>query len=176
MHSALCELCSVFVLRALFFYCNLCFCALLMTVFVCRMATDETGVTSLIGVATDPVVLKRNSDDVGWEYGVLVDPQNKEKVWCLLCGHLSSGGIYRLKQHVGHVGSVVAKCKKTTSEAKEKCKKSLEEATRKRKEKIACDLNLREVNVSRVGEEDEITYVASGVGSSETHRLGPIDK
>jgi hypothetical protein len=95
----------------------------------------------------------------------------------LLCGHLSSGGIYRLKQHVGHVGSVVAKRKKTTSEAKEKCKKSLEEAIRKRKEKIACDLNLREeVNVSRVGEEDEITYVASGVGSSEPHRLGPIDK
>ena len=29
-------------------------------------------------------VLKRNSDDVGWEYGVLVDPNNKDKVKCIL--------------------------------------------------------------------------------------------
>lgn len=25
-------------------------------------------------------VLKRNSDDVGWEYGVLVNPNNKDQV------------------------------------------------------------------------------------------------
>jgi hypothetical protein len=125
----------------------------------------------LAAAPTDPVVLKRNSDDVGWEYEVLVDRLNKEKVRCLLCGHCSSRGIYRLKQHVGHVGSVVAKCKKTTPEAKDKCKKSLEEATRKRKEKTARDLNLREeVNVSRVGEEDEVTCV----GSSEPHKLGTL--
>jgi hypothetical protein len=57
--------------------------------------------------------------------------------------------MYRLKQHLGHVGSAVARCKITTPEAKDKCKKSLEEATRKRKEKTAHDLNLREeVNIS----------------------------
>jgi hypothetical protein len=142
------------------------------------MTTDQSGVTSLTAAVTtyEPVILKRNSDDVGWEYGVLVDPLSKEKVRCLLCGHVSSGGIYRLKQHVGHVGSVVAKCKQTTPEAKDKCKKSLEEATRKRKEKTIHELNLREVNVSKVGEEDEVTCIASGVGSSEPHRLGPIDK
>jgi hypothetical protein len=99
----------------------------------------------------------------------------------LICGHCSSGGIYHLKRHAGHVGSAVAKCKKTTPEAKGKCKKSLEEATRKRKEKTTCDLNMREeVNVFRVGEEDEVTCVgsgvASGVGSSKPHKLGPIDK
>jgi hypothetical protein len=44
---------------------------------VCRMATNESGVTSLTAAATTvPTVLKRNSDDVGWEYGVLVDPLN----------------------------------------------------------------------------------------------------
>jgi hypothetical protein len=68
------------------------------------IATDESGVTSLTTAATAPVILKRNSDDVGWEYGVLVDPLNKEKVQCFLRGHCSSRGIYRLKQHVGHVG------------------------------------------------------------------------
>jgi hypothetical protein len=46
--------------------------------FICRMATGESDVTSLTAAATDPVVLKRNSDDVGWEYEVLVDPLNKE--------------------------------------------------------------------------------------------------
>jgi hypothetical protein len=143
--------------------------------FICRMATGESRMTSLTASPTDLVVLKRNSDDVGWEYGVLVDPLDKEKVRCLLCGHCSPGGIYHLKQHVGHVGSVVARCKKTTPEAKNKCKKLLE-ATRKRKEKIARDLNLREeVNVSRVGEEDEVTCVGCGVGRSEPHKLGLID-
>jgi hypothetical protein len=145
--------------------------------FICRMATGQSGVTVLTVAATDPVVLKRNLDDVGWEYGILVDPLNKEKARCLLCGHCSSGGIYHLKQHVGHAGGDVAKCKKTTPEAKDKCKKSLEEATRKRKEKTAHDLNLREeVNVSRIGEGDEVTCLGSGVGSSEPHKLGPIDK
>jgi hypothetical protein len=39
------------------------------------------------------------------------------------------------------------------------------------------DLNLREeINISKVGEEDEVTCVESGVGSSEPHKLGPIDK
>jgi hypothetical protein len=28
--------------------------------------------------------LRRNSDDVGWEYGVLVDINNKDKVKCIL--------------------------------------------------------------------------------------------
>jgi hypothetical protein len=108
---------------------------------------------------------------------VLFDPQNKEKVQCLLCGHCNSGGVYRLKQHVGHVESVVAKCNKTTPEAKDKCKKSLEEATWKRKENTAHDLNLREeVNVTKVGDEDEVTCVESGVERSESHKLGPLDK
>jgi hypothetical protein len=46
------------------------------------MATNESGVTSLTAAATEPepVILKRNSDDVGRQYGVLVDPLNKEKV------------------------------------------------------------------------------------------------
>jgi len=30
-------------------------------------------------------LLKRNSDDVGWKYGFLVDPNNKDKVKCKFC-------------------------------------------------------------------------------------------
>jgi hypothetical protein len=56
------------------------FSVLILEVIVCGMVTDESGLTSLTTVATMPVFLKRNSNDVGW---VLVDPLNKEKVRCL---------------------------------------------------------------------------------------------
>jgi hypothetical protein len=59
-------------------------------------------------------VLRRNSDDVGWEYRVLVDPTNKDKAKCKLCNKVMQGGIYWLKQHVAHEGKNVAKCKATT--------------------------------------------------------------
>jgi hypothetical protein len=45
--------------------------------------------------------LKRGSGDVGWEYGQLIDPTNLDKVKCKLCDKVLSGGIYRLKQHIG---------------------------------------------------------------------------
>ena len=120
-------------------------------------------------------VLRRNSDDVGWEYGVLVDANNKDKVKCKFCDRVFQGGIYRLKQHVAHEGKNVRKCRDNTDEAKANCKKSLDEAKRKREEKTIRELELREeVNISRVGggEEEEVTCV----GSSEPHKLGPMDK
>ena len=89
------------------------------------------------GASTEAVnLLKRNSDDVGWEYGVLVDANNKDKVRCNLCNKEMRGGIYRLKQHLAHEGKNVTKCPARTqqaSEAKAKCKKALEDAKRKRR-------------------------------------------
>ena len=35
--------------------------------------------------------LKRNSDDVGWEYDVLVDANNKDKVKCKFCNKVMQG-------------------------------------------------------------------------------------
>ncbi|KAM0894150.1 hypothetical protein ACQ4PT_024652 [Festuca glaucescens] len=117
-------------------------------------------------------VLKRKSDDVGWEYGSLIDPSNLDKVKCKFCNHVSTGGIYRLKQHVAHVSNVVAKCKKSSQEAKDRCKKSLEEASKKRREKTIRELELRDsVNISRVGDEE-----VNVAGRSEPHKLGPLDK
>ncbi|KAG2562375.1 hypothetical protein PVAP13_8KG260701 [Panicum virgatum] len=83
-------------------------------------------------------LLKRNSDDVGWEYGVLVDANNKDKVKCKFCDKEMRGGIYRLKEHLAHVGKNVKKCTSATPqalEAKEKCKKAIEAAKRKMEEK-----------------------------------------
>jgi hypothetical protein len=78
--------------------------------------------------------LKRKSDDVGWEYGSLVDPSKLDKVKCMFCNHVSTGGVYRLKQHVAHVGADVVKCKNSSQEPKDRCKNSLEEASNKRRE------------------------------------------
>jgi hypothetical protein len=124
-------------------------------------------------------VLRRNSDDVGWEYGALVDINNKDKVKCILCDKQMCGGVYRLKQHIAQEGKNEKKCKdmKTTKEklleAQEKCKKALDEAKRKREEKTVRELELIEVvHVSRVGGSEEVTCV----GSSEPHKLGPMDK
>ena len=69
--------------------------------------TNETNVTAVENL------LKRNSDDVGWEYGVLIDAPNKDKVKCKFCGHQSTGGVYRLKQHVANVGK---KCEEMQGE------------------------------------------------------------
>ena len=104
-------------------------------------------------------LLKRNSDDVGWEYGVLVDASNKDKVKCKLCDKEMRGGIHRLKEHLAHEGKNVKKCIARTPlamEAKEKCKKALADAKRKREEKTVRELEIREeVHVSRVGTDSD---------------------
>ena len=39
-------------------------------------------------------LLKRKSNDIGWEFGQLIDPRNLDKVKCKLCGKTFSGGGY----------------------------------------------------------------------------------
>ncbi|XP_002444191.2 uncharacterized protein LOC8070998 [Sorghum bicolor] len=138
---------------------------------------SPTEAAQVEGANNEENMLKRNSDDIGWEYGVLVYPDNKDKVRCKFCKEMS-GGIHRLKEHVGHDGKNVKKYMVRTPEAleaKEKCKKALEEAKRKREEKTIRELELRqEVDVSRVGRSEEVTCIGSS--ASEPHKLGPIDK
>ncbi|XP_066351316.1 uncharacterized protein [Miscanthus floridulus] len=135
-----------------------------LALYLLSASISKNVVLQLVFTSPEEVnVLKRNSDDVGWEYGFLVDANNKDKVECKFCGHRSQGGVHRLKEHVGNVGKNAKKCKKSTQEAKDKCLKSLEEAKRKRKEQAVRELELREeVNVSRVGtEDDEVTCVGT---------------
>ena len=75
---------------------------------ICRMS--ERNATSAL---QEENVLKRKSDDVGWDYGSLADASNKDKVKCIFFNHVSTGGVYRHKQHVAHVGNAVVKCKKS---------------------------------------------------------------
>nr|VDD20646.1 unnamed protein product [Brassica oleracea] len=65
----------------------------LLSLLLRRMDIPTTG---------SPPRLKRNSNDVGWDYGVLCDARFPDKVKCILCGKEFSGGIYRMKEHIGH--------------------------------------------------------------------------
>ncbi|CAE5959162.1 unnamed protein product [Arabidopsis arenosa] len=42
-------------------------------------------------------LLKRNSNDVGWEYGILYDSKNPDRVKCKLCGKEMGGAILEAK-------------------------------------------------------------------------------
>ena len=120
--------------------------------------------------------LKRKSSDIGWEWGRLCDPNDKNRVKCLLCGQESTAGIYRLKQHLAHVGTSIVKCPKVTEEVKQKCKRNLDETAKKKKDKQQHDKEVRE-NVQLATVQEEIIEVESIVGSSSTPRkLGPMDK
>ncbi|CAN1762531.1 hypothetical protein LINPERHAP1_LOCUS8413 [Linum perenne] len=104
--------------------------------------------------------LKRKSGDIGWQYGTLADPMNKDKVKCNFCDKVSMG---------------VKTCYKAPPEAVQACQKTFKKTAKKKKEKLAHDQGLLDdVNITsgqRAPEED-ITCV----GSSTSHKLGPMDK
>lgn len=59
--------------------------------------------------AVDKQPLKRNSDDIGWEYGTIVNPNDWNVIKCKLCPMVVKAGIYRLKLHIaGRKGQVRA--------------------------------------------------------------------
>ncbi|TXG57574.1 hypothetical protein EZV62_015403 [Acer yangbiense] len=64
-------------------------------------------------------MLKRKSNDIGWEFGQLIDAKNLDRVKCKLCGKTFSGGVYRLKEHVGHIKGNVASCSSGGDECEE---------------------------------------------------------
>ncbi|CAL4976246.1 unnamed protein product [Urochloa decumbens] len=91
-----------------------------------------------------PKSLKRNSDDIGWDYGVLVDPNNLNLIKCKLCGLQVSAGIYRLKLHIAGIRGQVQPCKKSTDEDKERCKKAIDESKQVKKARLTEQLEVRD--------------------------------
>ncbi|ESQ50174.1 hypothetical protein EUTSA_v10002323mg [Eutrema salsugineum] len=109
-----------------------------------------------------PPALKRNSHDVGWEYEVLNDPKNPDKVKCLLCGKDFSGG-------------VVSSCPVSTKADQEKCMKALDESKEKKNLKRKHEEALRaEVNIEKGNNVDELE---EELGTLNTpHFQGPMDR
>ncbi|TXG53907.1 hypothetical protein EZV62_019163 [Acer yangbiense] len=127
------------------------------------------------GGASNDSVLKRKSDDIGWEFGHLIDPSNFDRVECKLCGKKFGGGVYRLKQHIAHISGNVSKCLRSTKEDQDKCKKAIEDARNKKKNKYKEEREIRaEVNIIGIEEEGE---EIEGLGPrKKPNFLGPMDK
>ncbi|XP_052181388.1 uncharacterized protein LOC127794391 [Diospyros lotus] len=122
-------------------------------------------------------ILKRKSNDVGWEYEMLIDPKNMDKVKCKLCSKVMSGGVYRVKEHIGHISGNVSACPKASPDDRAKCKNAIEEARNKKKnKKKEEDLMRSTVNISEKGEgngDDELQELGS---NNPPRTLGPMDK
>ncbi|XP_052171638.1 uncharacterized protein LOC127787616 [Diospyros lotus] len=122
-------------------------------------------------------ILKRKSNDVGWKYGMLINPKNMDKVKCKLCSKVMSGGVYRVKEHIGHISGNVSACPKASPDDRAKCKNAIEEARNKKKnKKKEEDLMRSTVNISEKGEgngDDELQELGS---NNPPRTLGPMDK
>ncbi|KAF7140245.1 hypothetical protein RHSIM_Rhsim06G0070600 [Rhododendron simsii] len=141
------------------------------------MSMDPTHIPSSEASNSEPI-LRRNSDDVGWEYEVIVDVKTKDCLRCILCGNQYNGGVTRMKKHIAQVKGDVAACTKASKEDILKCKKALNETAAKKKEKKQGGINLRgEVNIVHGEgdefEDDEVEHVGS---RKRAHDLGPLDR
>ncbi|CAL9220820.1 unnamed protein product, partial [Arabidopsis halleri] len=127
--------------------------------------------------ASDSTVLKRNSNDVAWEYGILYDLKNLDKVKCKLCGKEFSGGAYRIKEHIAKISGNVSACPKSSKDDQEKCKNAIEEVKKRKKKKVTADAELRQsVTVHDNGDMDDEIELEE-IGSRKMQRtLGPMDK
>nr|XP_051221683.1 uncharacterized protein LOC127339931 [Lolium perenne] len=128
------------------------------------------------GTPVQPNTHKRNSDDMGWEWGFNSNPNDKTKLKCKLCGHESTGGINRLKHHLGHVGNVVSKCKKVSEEVKERCRENIEETSKKKRDKAMNDKEIREGVLISAGHTDGEESQSRAGSSVQPSKLGPMEK
>jgi hypothetical protein len=123
--------------------------------------------------------LKRNSSDIGWDYGVLVDPTNLNVIQCKLCGLTVRAGIYRLKQHIAGIRGEVQPCPESKDEDKAKCKQVINASKEAKKARNKDKEEARDVVVLDDGLADEDTTIEEGldeIGDSTSRKLGPLDK
>lgn len=123
--------------------------------------------------------LKRNSSDIGWDCGVLVDPTNLNVIQCKLCGLTVRAGIYRLKQHIAGIRGEVQPCPESKDEDKAKCKQVINASKEAKKARNKDKEEARDVVVLDDGLADEDTTIEEGldeIGDSTSRKLGPLDK
>ncbi|GJZ17489.1 hypothetical protein Tco_0553612 [Tanacetum coccineum] len=100
---------------------------------------------------------KRKSKDIGWEYGVIPDISNPDRIKCTLCGKLVSEGVTRLKQHIAQITGQTTSCSKATKEDQLKCRNAINEGKMKKQAKRQHDEAIRsEVRLDSSLEDDEV--------------------
>jgi hypothetical protein len=114
---------------------------------------------------------------VGWEYGVLVDPNDLNVIQCKLCPKVVKAGIYRLKLHIAGKKGQVRSCPNATEEDKAKCRKAIEESGRVKRARMEKEREVRDVvtiDVPSDVEPEENTGLDE-IGGSGPRVMGPID-
>ncbi|GJW89834.1 pescadillo-like protein, partial [Tanacetum coccineum] len=115
---------------------------------------------------------KRKSKDIGWEYGVIPDTSNPDRIKCTLCGKLVSGGVTRLKQHIAQITGQTTSCSKATKEDQLKCRNAINEGKMKKQAKRQHDEAIRsEVRLDSSLEDDEV----HDHSMKEPSFFGPMD-
>lgn len=97
------------------------------------MAVNKVSAETSVGTPLSVTDRRRKSSDIGWEYGVPVDPTNTTRVKCKLCGKIMSGGATRMKRHVAHISGNVSACPNATLDDQARCRQAIMEAKNKRK-------------------------------------------
>ncbi|CAA7031115.1 unnamed protein product [Microthlaspi erraticum] len=122
-----------------------------------------------------PPSMKRNSNDIGWDYGRIMDLSHPDRLKCILCGKEVPGGVFRMKEHIAQVKGNMASCPHASKEDQDKCMKVIVEARRKKAEKRKAEEALRaEVNLSKDNNVDELERELGTLKSPHFH--GPMDR
>jgi hypothetical protein len=75
---------------------------------------------------------RAKSNDPGWKYGYWTEIGNREKVTCILCKTVTTGGIKRLKEHLVGGYADTTMCSQTTTEIRKEMKAYLDKNKRNR--------------------------------------------
>lgn len=120
--------------------------------------------------------LKRNYDDIGWDYGFLIDENDLNVIQCKLCPKIVRAGIYRLKLHIASKKGEVRSCPGATPEDIDRCKKAIEESSRVKRARKEAQQEVKDNVVIDVQSDKEEEIGLDEVGSLETQKMGPMDK
>jgi hypothetical protein len=136
-----------------------------------RMSSAASNPSSTL---VDKPPLKRNSDDIGWEYGILVNPADLNVIKCNLCSMVVKAGIYRLKLHIAGIKGQVRACPNATPEDREKCKKAIEDSRKAKMARLSDKQEVRDAVADDMDTDDGTGL--DDLGSSEPRAVGPMDK
>lgn len=120
--------------------------------------------------------LKRNSDDMAWEFVVCCDPLDPQRVKCKLCGKEMGGGVTRMKQHIAGIKGQVTSCMVSTPDQQKRCREAYQAPKLRKKHKLQQEEeNLAMVTIDPVGVDDNDADL-DGIGDAEARKSGPLDK
>ena len=129
--------------------------------------------------AVNKAPLKRNSDDIGWEYGVLINPDDLNVIKCKLCPMVVKAGIYRLKLHIAGKKGQVRSCPNAKPEDREKCMKAIDDSRKVKKARQEEKKEVRDAvneNMIDIPSDTEDGTGLDDIGSSQPRTMGPMDR